>query len=146
MEVQPTIDTALRTPRASTSIFGYRTPWGHFHALLPPVDDSHPLSCHRPRACPTGWCSTSCSPTWCSADPTPKHADATVSATTLRTRRDEWIAAGVFDHLEQIILESYDRIVGLDLIHLSVDGYCVKAPCGGDNPGRNPTVRGNWGK
>ena len=33
-------------------------------------------------------------------------ADSTCSATTLRDRRDEWIAAGVFEALEQICLEA----------------------------------------
>ena len=75
-----------------------------------------------------------------------KHADHTVSATTLRTRRDEWITAGVFAALEQLVLETFDRTIGLDLEHLSVDGCCVKAPCGGDNTGPNPTDRGKSGQ
>lgn len=49
-------------------------------------------------------------------------ADSTCSATTIRTRRDEWIAAGVFEELEQLCLEAYDRVVGLELDNLTVDG------------------------
>ena len=41
-----------------------------------------------------------------------KIADSTCSATTIRDRRDEWIDAGVFDRLEQLCLEAYDRVVG----------------------------------
>ena len=75
-----------------------------------------------------------------------KHADTTVSATTLRARRDEWIAEGVFSRLEQIVLETFDRVIGLDLEYLSVDGCCVKAPSGGDNTGPNPTDRAKSGQ
>lgn len=44
-----------------------------------------------------------------------KIADITCSATTLRDRRDEWITHGVLERLEQLSLEGYDRVVGLDL-------------------------------
>jgi transposase len=36
-------------------------------------------------------------------------ADCTCSATTIRVRRDEWIAAGIFARLKQIALDAYDR-------------------------------------
>ena len=55
-------------------------------------------------------------------------ADANCSATRIRNRRDQWIAAGVFAQLAQICLEAYDRIVGIDLGHVSVDRCVVKAP------------------
>jgi transposase len=42
-------------------------------------------------------------------------ADTTCSATTIRNRRDEWITLGVFAQLKRIVLECYDRIVGLVL-------------------------------
>lgn len=71
-----------------------------------------------------------------------KHADDRVSATTLRTRRDEWIAHDVFFRLEQIVLEALDQVIGLDLTHLSVDGCCVKASCDGDDTGPSPTDQG----
>ena len=38
------------------------------------------------------------------------------SETTLRRRRDEWLAAGVFDGLVDEALAGYDRIIGLDLV------------------------------
>lgn len=49
-----------------------------------------------------------------------KIADSSCSATTIRRRRDEWIAAGILERLEQICLNVYDQIVGLDLSNLSV--------------------------
>ena len=72
-------------------------------------------------------------------------ADSSCSATTIRDRRDEWIEAGVFKRLEQICLEAYDRIVGLELENLTVDGCIVKAPCGGKAAGKSPVDRGKQG-
>lgn len=71
-----------------------------------------------------------------------KIADSTCSASTIRSRRDEWIAAGVFERLEQLCLEVYDRIVGLDLSDVTVDGCITKAPCGGEAAGKSPVDRG----
>jgi transposase len=72
-------------------------------------------------------------------------ADSTCSATTLRTRRDEWIETGVFTLLEQLCLEAYDRMIGLDLGNLIVDGCITKAPCGGEAAGPSPVDRGKQG-
>jgi len=49
-------------------------------------------------------------------------------APTLRTRGDESIARDVFARLEQLVLESFDHVIGLDLTRLAVDGCCAKAP------------------
>jgi hypothetical protein len=32
--------------------------------------------------------------------------------------------------LELLVLDAYDRMVGLELEHLAVDGCITKAPCG----------------
>jgi transposase len=72
-------------------------------------------------------------------------ADVLCSATTIRRRRDAWIAAGIFEQLEQLCLEAYDRIVGLDLENVTVDGCIVKAPCGGEAAGKSPVDRGKQG-
>jgi transposase len=74
-----------------------------------------------------------------------KIADSSCSATTIRRRRNEWIDAGVFTRLEQICLDSFDKMIGLDLANLSVDGCIVKAPCGGEAAGRSPVDRGKQG-
>jgi hypothetical protein len=52
-------------------------------------------------------------------------ADEECSATTLRRRRDEWIEAGAMKTLEELALESYDRVVGLELADVAVDG-CIQ--------------------
>ena len=70
-------------------------------------------------------------------------ADTTCSATTIRDRRDEWIKAGVFVQLKQIALDAYDRIAGLVLDHLAVDGCITKAPDGGEVAGPSPADRRN---
>jgi hypothetical protein len=68
-----------------------------------------------------------------------------VSDTTLRARRDEWIDAGMFDALRAEALAAYDRIVGLDLSEVALDGSLHKAPCGGEGTGKSPVDRGKLG-
>ncbi|MGW1109449.1 IS5 family transposase [Streptomyces sp. NPDC002540] len=121
--------------------------WDQFAALLPsrPVfDPAHPLGCHRRRisdrtvfdkllqALRFG----------CSYQAI---ADATCSATTIRARRDEWIRLGIFAQLKQIALDAYDRIVGLVLDQIAIDGTITKAPGGGEAAGRSPVDRGKQG-
>jgi Transposase DDE domain len=72
-------------------------------------------------------------------------ADESCSATTLRRRRDDWIEAGVMDALEQIALEAYDRIIGLELFDVAIDCCITKAPCGGQKAVRSPVDRGKRG-
>ncbi|MCU0269908.1 MAG: transposase [Acidimicrobiales bacterium] len=65
--------------------------------------------------------------------------------TTLRRRRDEWDAAGVFDRLCTEALNGYHRIIGVDLSEVAIDGSQHKAPFGGEGTGPNPTDRGKSG-
>lgn len=71
--------------------------------------------------------------------------DYQVSDTTLRARRDEWIRAGVFDQLKEQALAAFDRIIGLELDHVAIDGSIHKAPYGGEGTGPNPTDRAKRG-
>ncbi len=111
--------------------------WDQFVVLSPPHDDRHPLGCHRPRildrvvfdkliAILVFGCAYA------------RIADATCSATTLRHRRDEWIAAGVMEHLFTLVLAAYDQMIGLNLEHLAIDGCMTMAPCGGEVAERSP--------
>jgi transposase len=121
--------------------------WDQFAALLPdrPVyDPSHPLGCHKPRIGDRiifekliQVLRFDCS--YASI------ADCTCGATTIRERRSEWIEAGIFGQLKTIARESYDRIVGLVLEDLAVDGCITKAPGGGECAGRSPVDRGKPG-
>jgi hypothetical protein len=44
--------------------------------------------------------------------------------------------------LERIARDAYDRMIGLSLADLAVDGCITKAPCGGEVAGRSPVDRG----
>ena len=68
-----------------------------------------------------------------------------VSDTTVRERRDEWIAAGVFETISNEAICGYDRIIGLDLSDVALDGSLHKSPCGGGGTGKNPTDRAKLG-
>ena len=72
-------------------------------------------------------------------------ADDTCSATTMRDRRDEWARAGLMNQLRMVAVAAYDRMIGLDLDDVAVDGCITKAPCGGEVAGRSPVDRGKGG-
>jgi hypothetical protein len=72
-------------------------------------------------------------------------ADGSCSESTLRRRRDEWIEAGLMERLRLVVLDAYDRLIGLRLTDLAVDGCITKAPCGGEKAGRSPVDRGKGG-
>lgn len=114
--------------------------WVQVAALLPTRQVHHPLGCHRPRIADrvvfdkliqvlVFGCGYR------------RIADATCSATTLRRRRDEWIALGLADRLRCAVLGAYDQLFGLQLDHLAVDGCITKAPCGGEVAGPSPVDR-----
>src|SRR5680860_1267281 len=120
--------------------------WAAVEALLTPRPvAAHPLGCHRPRIAGRDCFSALLLRlvTGCSWDVAARFS--TASETTLRRRRDEWVAAGVFDALAEQALAGYDRIVGLDLSEVSIDGSLHKAPCGGQGTGPNPTDRAKLG-
>ncbi len=120
--------------------------WTAVQAHLPPRPvDTHPLGCHRPRL-PDRDCFRGILVrlvTGCSWDVAARLTAA--SETTLRNRRTEWLAAGVFDKVLAEALAAYDRIIGLDLSEVALDGSLHKAPCGGEGTGPNPTDRGKTG-
>lgn len=121
--------------------------WAAVEPLLPPPDDSHPLGCHNPRI-PDQVCFRGILirlVTGSSWQDIEAIMDFAVSDTTLRTRRNEWINAGVFDRLATEALTAYDRILGLDLEHVALDGSIHKAPCGGEGTGKNPVDRAKIG-
>jgi len=84
--------------------------------LIPPVIDEHPLGCHRPRV-PDRVVFDKLIQVLVLGAASEKIADSTCSATTIR-RRDEWIAAGVSTELEQICLNGYEKMIGLELTGL----------------------------
>ena len=121
--------------------------WEQVEPLLPARKDHHPLGCHRPRV-PDRLCLyamvvrlvTGCS--WVVVE---RLMAGAVSDTTLRSRRDEWVKASVFDQLAEIILSFYEAKVGLEPAEAAVDGCLQKAPCGGEGTGKSPVDRGKLG-
>ncbi|WP_405753161.1 IS5 family transposase [Streptomyces sp. NBC_00012] len=116
--------------------------WDQFRALLPDraeFDPDHPLGCHRRR--------------------TPDHVVQALvhgsgyerisspgcSDRTIPRRVKLWAQMGISQALHRIALEAYDRMIGLDLDEISVDGCITKAPCGGEKAGRSPVDRGKQG-
>ena len=117
-----------------------------FSALLPArplYDPSHPLGCHRPRISDRVIFGKLVQVLrfGCSYESV---ADGTCSATTIRQRRDEWIAAGVFARLKKIARDAYERLIGLALEDIAVDGCITKAPGGGQCAGRSPPAAASW--
>jgi transposase len=122
--------------------------WAAVEPLLPArAPDMHPLGCHRRRV-PDRVCFegilirlvTGCA--WVDVE---QLLARQVSDTTLRDRRNAWIAAGVFDALVEHAMRAYDRIIGLDLSECAIDGSQHKAPFGGEGTGPNPVDRGKRG-
>ena len=75
--------------------------------------------------------------------------DADTSAATRHrhhrpVRRDELVEAGVFDRIAEEAICAYDKIIGLDLSEVAVDGSIHKARGGGEGMVR-PTDRGRPG-
>jgi len=121
--------------------------WVQFSALLPEhpvVSPTHPLGCHRRRIADrvvfehviaalvhgSGY---------------ERIASAACSDATIRRRLKEWAAAGVSEQVHTLALEAYDRMIGLELDDLAVDGCITKAPSGGEVAGRSPVDRGKQG-
>jgi transposase len=120
--------------------------WAAVSARIPEHQPrAHPLGCHRrrvpDRACFEGILIRLV--TGCSWDVAGRLSRT--SESTLRRRRDEWLAAGVFVGLVEEAIAGYDRIVGLELDDLAVDGSQHKAPAGGEGTGPNCTDRGRSG-
>ncbi len=118
--------------------------WEQFAALLPDREETHPLGCHNPRI-PEKVVFDKLVQVLVFGCAYNRIADDSCSATTLRRRRDEWIAAGVMGKLQEIVLDSYDWMIGLDLTDVAVDCCITKAPCGGQKAGRSPVDRGKGG-
>jgi transposase len=118
--------------------------WQQFAALLPEREVDHPLGCHRPRI-PNRVIFEKLVQVLVFGCAYRRIADEGCSATTLRDRRDEWIELGVIDALREAVLEAYDRLIGVELSEVAVDGCITKAPCGGEKAGRSPVDRGKRG-
>lgn len=121
--------------------------WVQFSALVPErprFSPTHPLGCHRERIADrvvfehviaalvhgSGY---------------ERIASPGCSDGTIRRRLKEWAAAGLSEHVHTLALQAYDRMIGLELDDLAVDGCITKAPGGGEVAGRSPVDRGKQG-
>ena len=121
--------------------------WVQFSALLPErprFAPTHPLGCHRERI---------------SDRVVFEHVIAALvhgsgyeriatrgcSDATIRRRLKAWAAVGLSEQVHTLALRAYDRMIGLELDDLAVDGCITKAPSGGEVAGRSPVDRGKQG-
>jgi hypothetical protein len=51
-----------------------------------------------------------------------------VSDRTIRRRVKQWVELGIAQRVHALALEAYDRMIGLGLAEISVDGCITKAP------------------
>lgn len=125
----------------------FNSVWAAIEPLIPAPADEHPLGCHRPRASDRDCFEVMLVrlATGCSWEDAERLCGNKVSDTTARARRDEWIDAGVYDAVANEAINSYDRVIGLDLTDSAVDGSIHKSPCGGAGTGKNPTDRAKLG-
>ena len=108
------------------------TVWAAVEPLLAPHAENHPLGCHRPRI-PDRDCFEMMLVhlvTGTSWEDCERLCGNKVSDTTARARRDEWEEVGVFDAIAEGAISSYDKIIGLDLTEVAVDGSLQKSPAG----------------
>ena len=118
--------------------------WEQFSALLPQRKIDHPLGCHR-RRIPDRVVFEKLVEILVFGCAYWRIADGSCSESSLRRRRNEWIELGLMEQLREISLDAYDRLIGLELGDVAVDGCATKAPCGGEKAGRDPVDRGKGG-
>jgi hypothetical protein len=138
-------DRGVPVPVLPASLF--EPLWVQFSALLserPRVAPTHPLGCHRKRVSDrlvfehviaalvhgSGY---------------ERIATTGCSDRTIRRRLQEWAALGLAEQMHLLTLEAHERMIGLDLEELAVDGCITKAPSGGEVAGRSPVDRGKQG-
>ncbi len=122
--------------------------WEQFAALVPErpvVAPSHPLGCHRPRV-PDRVVFEHVVAALVHGSGYERVAPPGCSDRTIRRRVKEWAGLGPMGRLHALALEQYDRLIGLELEHVCVDGCITKAPGGGEAAGRSPVDRGKQGR
>jgi Putative transposase of IS4/5 family (DUF4096)/Transposase DDE domain len=121
--------------------------WVQFSALLPEhpvVAPGHPLGCHRRRV-PDRLVFEHVIAALVHGSGYERIASRGCSDRTIRRRLQQWAAAGLAEQVHTLALVAYERMIGLDLEDLAVDGCMTKAPSGGQAAGRSPVDRGKQG-
>jgi transposase len=121
--------------------------WAQFAALLPerPIfSRTHPLGCHR-RRIPDRLVFERVVAALVHGSGYERIASPGCADDTIRRRLREWAKLGLSEQVHTLALGAYDRMIGLDLEDLAVDGCLTKAPNGGEVAGRSPVDRGKQG-
>ena len=121
--------------------------WVQFSALLPErprVSPTHPLGCHRQRI-PDRVVFEHVIAALVHGSGYERIASPGCSDATIRRRLKDRAAAGLGERVHALALQAYDRMLGLELDDLAVDGCITKAPSGGEVAGRSPVDRGKQG-
>jgi hypothetical protein len=121
--------------------------WEQFSVLLPArpsVVPTHPLGCHR-RRIPDRVVFEHVVAALVHGSGYERIASPGCSDRTIRRRVKAWAEAGCAQALHRLVVAQYDRMIGLDLDDVVVDGCITKAPCGGEKAGRSPVDRGKQG-
>ncbi|MFF4764383.1 IS5 family transposase [Streptomyces sp. NPDC001292] len=121
--------------------------WDQFAALLPARDDyapTHPLGCHRRRV-PDRLVFEHIVQALVHGTGYERIASPGCSDRTIRRRIQLWSQMGISEQVHALALQAYDRMIGLELAEISVDGCITKAPSGGEKAGRSPVDRGKQG-
>jgi hypothetical protein len=121
--------------------------WVEFAAVLPDrpeFDPTHPLGCHR-RRIPDRVVFAHVVDALVHGSGYERIATVGCSDRTIRRRLALWAQMGIGQQVHALALAAYDRMIGLGLNDLSVDGAITKAPCGGDKAGPSPVDRRKGG-
>ncbi|MGK4585960.1 IS5 family transposase [Kitasatospora sp. HPMI-4] len=121
--------------------------WDQFAALLPTRPEfavGHPLGCHRRRV-PDRTVFEHVVLALVHGSGYERLSSPGCSDRTIRRRLKEWAEQGISEAVHALALQAYDRMIGLELSEISVDGCITKAPCGGERAGRSPVDRGKQG-
>jgi Transposase DDE domain len=123
--------------------------WVEFAALIgaaerPEFSPTHPWGCHRRRV-PDRVVFDHVIAALVHGSGYERLATPGCSDRTIRRRLREWATAGHGPALLRLALAAFDRMIGLELTDLAVDGAITKAPCGGEVAGRSPVDRGKQG-
>ena len=67
-----------------------------------------------------------------------QRATGICSASTVNSRFQKWVQAGMFARFWDMALQDYDELIGLDFDWISLDGSLYKAPLGWKKNGPQP--------
>ncbi len=117
------------------------TVWAALGPLLPHDPENHPLGCRRPRAA-----DRDC---FVVIDPARDRLQLGGCRGSLRPQGLRRRGVGTTRRMGHAVvteaISTYDKIVGLDLSEVAVDGSLHTSPGGGEGTGKNPTDRSKFG-